>query len=75
MYVMKHFISILTDFMTSHKITFYSQFYDIALLEIFTHDRPDISLYVYEFWLSLRQHRSFDKKKYARTTTIRRLLN
>ena len=45
--VMKHFISILTDFMISHKITFYSKCYDIHLLEICTHDGTYISLYVY----------------------------
>ena len=28
-YILKHFISILTDFMTCHKITFYSKFDDI----------------------------------------------
>ena len=65
MYVMKHFISILTYFMTSHKITFYSIFYDMDLLEICTHDRTDISLYVSGFWLSLHQHRFFDKKPHA----------
>ena len=47
MYVMKHLISILTDFMTSHKITFYTNFYDMDFFEMSTHDRTYISLYNY----------------------------
>ena len=34
MHVIKLFISILTDFVTSHKIVFYSKLYDIAFLKI-----------------------------------------
>ena len=50
------FISILTDFVTFHKIAFYSKLYDIDLLEIFTLDRTYITLCVHEFLLSLNRH-------------------
>ena len=54
---MKHFISTLTDFMTSHKITFYSKFYDIDFLEIYAHDITDISLYMYaSFFVTKETH-------------------
>ena len=33
MHVIRLFISILTDFVTSHKIAFYSKLYDIDFLE------------------------------------------
>ena len=69
MHVIRLFISILSDFVTSHKITFYSKLYDIDLLENFTHDRTYITLYVHEFLLSLHQH-SFLDKKAPRTTLI-----
>ena len=39
MHVIKLFINILTDFVTSPKIAFYLKLYDIDLLEMFTHDR------------------------------------
>ena len=67
MHVIRLFISILSDFVTSHKITFYSKLYDIDLLENFTHDRTYITLYVHEFLLSLHQHCFLDKKA-PRTT-------
>ena len=67
MHVIRLFISILSDFVTSHKITFYSKLYDIDLLENFTHDRTYITLYVHEFLLSLHQH-CFWTKKAPRTT-------
>ena len=44
MHVISFFISILTDFVTSHKIAFYSKLYDIDLLEIFTHHGTYITL-------------------------------
>ena len=69
MHVIRLFISILSDFVTSHKITFYSKLYDIDLLENFTHDRTYITLYVHEFLLSLHQHCFLDKKA-PRTTLI-----
>ena len=50
MYAMNHFISISIDFMTFYKIIFYLKLHNIDFLEIFTHDRTYISLYVYEFW-------------------------
>ena len=62
MHVIRLFISILSDFVTSHKITFYSKWYDIDLLENFTHDRTYITLYVHEFLLSLHQHCFFGQK-------------
>ena len=49
MHVIKLFISILTDFVTSHKIAFYSKLYDIDFPENFTHDRTYITLYVHAF--------------------------
>ena len=52
MHVIRLFISILSDFVTSHKITFYSKLYDIDLLENFTHDRTYITLYVHNFCLA-----------------------
>ena len=67
MHVIKLFINISTDFVTSHKIAFFSKLYDIDLLEICTHDRTYITLYVYEFPLNLHQH-SFWTKKAPRTT-------
>ena len=72
MHVIRHFISILSDFVTSHKITFYSKLYDIDLLENCTHDRTYITLYVHEFVLSLHQHCFLDKKA-PRTTLNHRL--
>ena len=36
-------ITILTDFVTSHKIAFYSKLYDIDFLENLTHDRTYIT--------------------------------
>ena len=62
MHVIRLFISILSDFVTSHKITFYSKLYDIDLLENCTHDRTYITLYVHEFLLSLHQHCFFGQK-------------
>ena len=56
MYVIEIFISILTDFVASHKIVFYSNLYAIDFLENFTHDRTYITLYVHEMLLSLHQH-------------------
>ena len=70
MHVNRLFISILTDFVTSHKIAFYSKLYDIDLLENVTHDRTYITLYVHEFLLSLHPHCFLDKKA-PRTTFIR----
>ena len=67
MHVIRLFISILSDFVTSHKITFYSKLYDIDLLENCTHDRTYITLYVHEFLLSLHQHCFLDKEA-PRTT-------
>ena len=66
MHVIRLFISILTDFVTSHKIAFYSKLYDIDFLENCTHDRTYITLYVHE---RLHQHRFLDKKA-PRTTLI-----
>ena len=60
--VIKLFISILTDFVTSHKIVFYSKLYDIDFLENFTHDRTYIILYVHEFLLSLHKHCFYGQK-------------
>ena len=62
MYVIRLFISMLSDFVTSHKSAFYSKLYDIDLLENFTHDRTYITLYVHEILLSLHQHCFLDKK-------------
>ena len=70
MHVIRLFISILSDFVTSHKITFYSKLYDIDLLENFTHDRTHDRTYVHEFLLSLHQHCFLDKK--APRTTLNR---
>ena len=67
MHVIRLFISILTDFVTSHKIAFYSKLYDIDFLENCTHDRTYITLYVHEFLLRLHQHCFLDKKA-PRTT-------
>ena len=61
------FSSILTDFVTSHKIAFYSKLFDIDFLENCTHDRTYITLYVHEFLLRLHQHCFLDKKA-PRTT-------
>ena len=69
MHVIRLFISILSDFVTSHKIAFYSKLYDIDFLENFTHDRTYITLYVHEFLLSLHQHCFLDKKA-PRTTLV-----
>ena len=49
MHVIKLFVNILIDFVTSHKIAFYSKFYDVDLLEIFTNDITYITLNVYQF--------------------------
>ena len=73
MHVIRLFISILSDFVTSHKITFYSKLYDIDLLEMCTHDRTYITLYVHEFLLSLHQHCFLDKKA-PRTTLTAQIL-
>ena len=67
MHVIRVFISILTDFVTSHKIAFYSKLYDIDFLENCTHDRTYITLYVHEFLLRLHQHCFLDNKA-PRTT-------
>ena len=67
MHVIRLFISILSDFVTSHKIAFCSKLYDIDLLENFTHDRTYSTLYVQDFLLSLHQHCFLDKKA-PRTT-------
>ena len=64
MHVIMLFISILTDFVT-YKIAFYSKLYDIYLLDIVTHDRTYITLYVHELLLSLYQH-CFGAKKAPR---------
>ena len=56
---------ICTVFMTSHKITFYSKFYDVDFLEMCT--ITDITQYMYEFWLSLHQHHVILDKKDPRT--------
>ena len=48
MHVIRLFISMLSDFVTSHKSAFYSKLYDIDLLENFTHDRTCITLYVHK---------------------------
>ena len=69
MHVIRLFISILSDFVTSHKITLYSKLYDIDFLENCTHDRTYITLYVHEFLLTLHQHCFLDKKA-PRTTLI-----
>ena len=65
MHVIRLFISILSDFVTSHKISFYSKLYDIDLLENCTHDRTYITLYVHEFLSSLHQHCFFGQKSPA----------
>ena len=72
MHVIRLFISILSDFVASHKIIFYSKLYDIDLLENFTHDRTYtcITLYVHEFLLSLHQHCFLDKKAPRTTLTF-----
>ena len=62
MHAIRLFISILTDFVTSHKIAFYSKLYDIDFLESFTHDRTYITLYVHEFLIRLHQHCFFGQK-------------
>ena len=67
MHVIRLFIRILSDFVTSHSIAFCSKVYDIDLLENFTRDRTYIALYVQEFLLSLHQH-CFLNKKAPRTT-------
>ena len=69
MHVIMLFISILTDFVTSHKIAFYSKLYGIDFLENCTHDRTYITLYVHEFLLRLHQHCFLDKK--APRTTLK----
>ena len=69
MHVIRLFISILTDFVTSHKIAFYSKLYDIDFLENCTHDRTYITLYVHEFLLRLHQLFFLDKK--APRTTLK----
>ena len=74
MHVIRLFISILSDFVTSHKITFYSKLYDIDFLENFTHDRTYITLYVHEFLLSLHQHCFLDKKAPRTTLTWKYLM-
>ena len=65
MHVIRLFTSILSDFVTSHKITFYSKLYDIDRLENFTHDRTYITIYVHEFLLSLHQHCFWTKKTHV----------
>ena len=45
MYVIELLISILTDFVTSHKIVFYSKLYDIDFLKI-SHMIEHISHYM-----------------------------
>ena len=62
MHIIRLFISILTDFVTSHKIAFYSKLYDIDFRENCTHDRTYITLYVHEVLLRLHQHCFLDKK-------------
>ena len=69
MYVIELLISILTDFVASHKIVFYSKLYDIDFLVNFTHDRTYITLYAHEILLSLHQHCFLDNKA-PRTTLI-----
>ena len=69
MHVIRLFIRILSDFVTSHKIAFCSKLYDIDLLENFTRDRTYITLYMHEFLLSLHQHCFFDKKAPRTTLT------
>ena len=73
MHVIRLSISILTDFVTSHKIAFYSKLYDIDFLENCTHDRTYITLYVHEFLLRLHQHCFLDKK--APRTTLNRTVS
>ena len=67
MYVIKLLISILNDFIASHKIVFYSKLYDIDFFANFTYDRTHITLYVHEILLSLHQHCFLDNKA-PRTT-------
>ena len=67
MHVIRLFISLLTDFVTSHKIAFYSKLYDIDFLENFTPDRTYITQYVHELLLRLHQHCFLDQKN-PRTT-------
>ena len=74
MHVIRLFITILTDFVTSHKTAFYSKLYDIDFLENCTHDRTYITLYVHEFLLRLHQHCFLDKKA-PRITLILDLWN
>ena len=69
MYVIRLFISILTDFVTSHKIASYSKLYEIDL-EMCTHDITYITLYVHVFLLSLHQHYFLDKKAPRTTVTF-----
>ena len=69
MHVIELLISILTDFIASHKIVFYSKLYDIDFLANFTHDRTYITLYVHEILLSLHQHCFLDNK--APRTTLK----
>ena len=69
MYVIELFISILTDFVASHKIVFYSKLYDIDFLQNFTHNKTYITLYVHEILLSLHQHCFLDNK--APRTTLK----
>ena len=68
-YVIELLISILAEFVASHKIVFYSKLYDIDFLANFTHDRTYITLYVHEIVLSLQQHCFLDNKV-PRTTLI-----
>ena len=72
MYVIELLIIILTDFVASHKIVFYSKLYDIDFLANFTHDRTYITLYVHKILLSLHQHCFLDNK--APHTTLNKTL-
>ena len=75
MYVIELLISILTDFVASHKIVFYSKLYDIYFLANFTHDRTYITLYVHEILLSLHQHCFLDNKAPRTTLMCQRFHN
>ena len=70
MHVIKPFINILTDFVASHKIAFYSKLYDIALLETCAHDRTYITLCV-QILIKFATTLVFLDKKAPRTTLLR----
>ena len=70
MHVIRLFIRILSDFVTSYKIAFYSKLYDIDIFENVTRDRTYITLYMHEFLLSLHQHCFLDQKAPRTTLTI-----